>query len=257
MTGVLAPCWVTTQRAPTFSVMSMRPSGRKAIRQGRSRVVTWVMVKGRVGSGFCSPALICAFAWVAARARNIPAITNCFISFSLYWYWLDGRQQALYIFGIKFYHTAVSFLFACKLVLSALRARQHRKSRADCLWLDGGGGAAGVGDGLAAFESFAADVAEGLLGGFGGADVGIGMVATVVSSPTCLPSASRWVPAGGKGAFEVEGGEGAVDVAAGADALDDLLAEVAAFGEVEGAGFGRAVSCGRSLAVSELRMSMP
>ncbi len=39
-------------------------------------------------------------------------------------------------------------------------------------------------------------------------------------------------------AFEAEGGEGAVDVAAGADALDDLLAEVAALVEVEGAGLG-------------------
>ncbi len=43
---------------------------------------------------------------------------------------------------------------------------------------------------------------------------------------------------GGEGAVEAEGGEGAVDVAAGADALDDLLAEVAAFVEVEGAGLG-------------------
>ena len=32
--------------------------------------------------------------------------------------------------------------------------------------------------------------------------------------------------------------EGAVDLAAGVDAFDDLLAEVAAFGEVEGAGLG-------------------
>ena len=38
--------------------------------------------------------------------------------------------------------------------------------------------------------------------------------------------------------MEAEAGEGTVDVAAGADALDDLLAEVAAFGEVEGAGLG-------------------
>jgi hypothetical protein len=65
---------------PTFSVISMRPSGRKAIRQGRLRVATWTMLKGRLGSGFCSPALICASAWVAARARNSPAISNCFIS---------------------------------------------------------------------------------------------------------------------------------------------------------------------------------
>jgi hypothetical protein len=43
---------------------------------------------------------------------------------------------------------------------------------------------------------------------------------------------------GGEGAFEAEGAEGAVDVPAGADALDDLLAEVAAFGEVQGTGLG-------------------
>ena len=86
MTGVLAPCCVTNTIPPTFSVISIRPSGRKAIRQGRLRVVTWTMLKGRLGSGFCSPALICASAWVAARARNSPAITNCFISFSLYLY---------------------------------------------------------------------------------------------------------------------------------------------------------------------------
>ncbi len=46
---------------------------------------------------------------------------------------------------------------------------------------------------------------------------------------------------GGEGSFELEGGEGAVDVAAGVDALDYLLAEVAAFAEVEGAGFGALV----------------
>ena len=37
---------------------------------------------------------------------------------------------------------------------------------------------------------------------------------------------------------EEEPGEGATDVATGANALDDLLSEVAAFGEVEGAGRG-------------------
>ena len=43
---------------------------------------------------------------------------------------------------------------------------------------------------------------------------------------------------GGGGSVEAEAAEGAVDLAAGADALDDLLAEVAAFAEVEGAGSG-------------------
>src|SRR5512143_2520665 len=37
--------------------MSMRPSGRNAIRQGSSKVATGVIVKGRPGSGFCSPEL--------------------------------------------------------------------------------------------------------------------------------------------------------------------------------------------------------
>ena len=40
----------------------------------------------------------------------------------------------------------------------------------------------------------------------------------------------------GRMAGEEEAGEGSVQVAAGADALDDLLAEIAAFAEVEGAG---------------------
>ena len=50
----------------------------------------------------------------------------------------------------------------------------------------------------------------------------------------------------GGGGSQVEGVEGAVDVASGADALDDLLAEIAAFGEVEGAG-SVPVSWGSSL----------
>ena len=70
------------------------------------------------------------------------------------------------------------------------------------------------------------------------AELRSGMAATLVSSPTGLPSASSGVPAAGQCAVEAEAGEGAVDVAAGADALDDLLAEVAALAEVEGAGLG-------------------
>ena len=57
-----------------------------------------------------------------------------------------------------------------------------------------------------------------------------------MSSPTGLPVGLKGEPAAGKLAFEAEGAEGAMDVAAGADALDDLLAEVAALGEVQGAG---------------------
>lgn len=53
-TGVFAPCWVSSHKPPTFSVMSIRPLGRKAILHGRFNVVIWVMVKGRFGSDFCS-----------------------------------------------------------------------------------------------------------------------------------------------------------------------------------------------------------
>ena len=69
-TGVFAPCWVTSDRPPIFSVISIRPSGRKAILQGRFKVVTWVMVNGRLASGFCSPALTCADAPLGPMAKN-------------------------------------------------------------------------------------------------------------------------------------------------------------------------------------------
>ena len=39
-TAVLRPFSVTSQMGPTFSVTSMRPSGRKAMRHGRLKVVT-------------------------------------------------------------------------------------------------------------------------------------------------------------------------------------------------------------------------
>ena len=55
---VFCPCWVTSQTGPTFSVTSMRPSGRKASRQGKVKVATVVMLKGRLASGFCSPAFV-------------------------------------------------------------------------------------------------------------------------------------------------------------------------------------------------------
>ena len=37
------------------------------MRQGRLNVATWVIVNGRLGSGFCSPALICACAVADTR----------------------------------------------------------------------------------------------------------------------------------------------------------------------------------------------
>src|SRR5262245_46846210 len=86
---VFCPCWVTSQTGPTFSVISMRPSGRKARRQGRLNVVTVVMVKGRLVSDFCSPALIWAHAAVDARVSSNAAFANfivispCFLSAQL------------------------------------------------------------------------------------------------------------------------------------------------------------------------------
>src|SRR5579883_1173248 len=79
------PCGVTSQMGPTFSVTSMRPSGRKAMRQGRLKVVTWVKVKGRLGSGFCSPALICAHAGTDRAVSSSAVFANFFIAFPFTW----------------------------------------------------------------------------------------------------------------------------------------------------------------------------
>jgi hypothetical protein len=57
----------------------MRPSGRKAIRQGNSKVVTVVMVKGSVASGFCAPILTCP-ATVIAVATAASMITNTVVA---------------------------------------------------------------------------------------------------------------------------------------------------------------------------------
>src|SRR5215475_3102831 len=62
------PCGVTSQMGPTFSVTSMRPSGRKAMRQGRLKVATDVMLNGTLASGFWSP----AFTWAATGAYAPP-----------------------------------------------------------------------------------------------------------------------------------------------------------------------------------------
>src|ERR1700686_1580649 len=64
----------------------MRPSGRKASRQGSSNVATVVMVKGRPASGFCSPTLTWAQAASDARVKSNAAfadfivISPCFSS---------------------------------------------------------------------------------------------------------------------------------------------------------------------------------
>ena len=75
VTGVFSPFCVTSQSGPTFSVMSMRPSGRNAMRHGRLKVATWVIVNGRVASGVCVPALTCAPAPLA-KVKDKTAIAN-------------------------------------------------------------------------------------------------------------------------------------------------------------------------------------
>ena len=74
--AIFSPCWDTSQTGPTFSVISMRPSGRKAIRQGSLKVATVVMVKGRLASGFCSPTLTWAQAAADARVKSNAAFAN-------------------------------------------------------------------------------------------------------------------------------------------------------------------------------------
>jgi hypothetical protein len=51
---------VHPQAGPTFSVISIRPSGRKARRHGRLKVATLVMTNGKQASGFCAPRLVWA-----------------------------------------------------------------------------------------------------------------------------------------------------------------------------------------------------
>src|SRR4029453_12424277 len=76
--GVFSPCWVTSQTGPTFSVTSMRPSGRNARRQPSLNSATLVIGNGRSGSGFNSPALICAPAVVDTRVSSSP-VSSVFI----------------------------------------------------------------------------------------------------------------------------------------------------------------------------------
>src|SRR5215471_10270709 len=78
-TGVFPPCGVTSQTGPTFSVMSIRPSGRNAMRHGRLNVATWVMVNGSSGSGFKEPALVCVQAGADASKDNSTALKRAFM----------------------------------------------------------------------------------------------------------------------------------------------------------------------------------
>src|SRR6266571_8196223 len=77
-TGIFSPSWVTSQTGPTFSVMSMRPSGRNAMRQGSLNVATWVIVNGRLDSGFSSPALIWARAVADTSVTSSAAFRSVF-----------------------------------------------------------------------------------------------------------------------------------------------------------------------------------
>src|SRR5665213_3423966 len=80
-TAVFAPCCVTSQSGPTFSVMSMRPSGRNAMRHGKLNVVTWLTVNGRLDSGVFSPALTWACTATDTKGSKSVARTNTFIGF--------------------------------------------------------------------------------------------------------------------------------------------------------------------------------
>src|ERR1035437_2323420 len=106
---------------PTFSVTSMRPSGRNASRQGSSNVLTVVMVKGRLASGFCSPTLTWAQAATDTRVKSNGAFAN-FIVISL----LASRAPDLERFGalslIVHYHWGVPN--KCTMKASGARKRQ-------------------------------------------------------------------------------------------------------------------------------------
>ena len=101
--------------------------------------------------------------------------------------------------------------------------------------LNGSYGSAGIGDGEVAFESLSADIAECELNVARGQgdSRGAGELAD------CFAIYFKYSASGWEIASELEGMEGAVDVASGADALDDLLPEIAALGEVQGASLGR------------------
>src|SRR5262249_22263154 len=66
---------------PIFSVTSMRPSGRKAIRQGNSKVAVVAILKGTVASGFCWPTLTWAQAVIDPKVNNNTAFANFIVIF--------------------------------------------------------------------------------------------------------------------------------------------------------------------------------
>src|SRR5258706_13567491 len=75
--AIFCPSADTSQIGPIFSVTSIRPSGRKAIRQGSENVDDTVVISnGSVTSGFCSPTLTWAHAAGDARVSSNTAFEN-------------------------------------------------------------------------------------------------------------------------------------------------------------------------------------
>src|SRR5262245_12434071 len=77
--AIFSPSGETSQTGPIFSVTSIRPSGKKAIRQGSPKVAGVVILKGRVASGFCSPTLTWVQPATGARVRNSAALASFII----------------------------------------------------------------------------------------------------------------------------------------------------------------------------------
>src|SRR5580658_3950235 len=76
----------------------MRPSGRKAIRQGSSNVAVVVILNGKVASGFCSPTLTWAQAPIA-ELKSSDTLAN-FMVILLVSLSRDVVQYAVNYFGI-------------------------------------------------------------------------------------------------------------------------------------------------------------
>src|SRR5215471_5127403 len=74
----------------------MRPSGKKASRQGSSKLATVVIVKGTLCSGFCSPILTCAHTPTDARVKSNAAFCN-FINTLLASHLPEGFPSLYYI----------------------------------------------------------------------------------------------------------------------------------------------------------------
>src|SRR2546423_15622853 len=118
---IFCPCWVTSQTGPTFSVISMRPSGKNAIRHGRLKVVTVVMLKGTAASGFCSPAFTWAQTAAETKVSSSAAVaTFSFIDISPSSY----SHQNGFCFGVQIY--TVGPLFAADAALLETAERQRR-----------------------------------------------------------------------------------------------------------------------------------